>query len=45
MGRHGVSNARASLLLRILKAEESVTTLDPVPAAPVGMADTHAAAA
>jgi hypothetical protein len=31
---HGVSNARASLLLKILKAEQNVTQLEPAPAAP-----------
>jgi len=31
-----VSNARASLLLKILKAEDTVTPLDPGPAAPDG---------
>jgi hypothetical protein len=33
---HGVSNARASLLLKILKAEENVTQPEPVPAASHG---------
>ena len=39
---YAVSNARASLLLRILKAEENVTTLDPAPAATVGNANANA---
>ena len=31
----GVSNERASLLLKILKAEENVTPIDPTSSAPV----------
>jgi hypothetical protein len=31
---HGVSNARASLLVKILKAEENVTQLEPGPVTP-----------